>query len=228
MASQTKPADRLTFAIGDIHGCSEALRRLLAACEMRAEGREFGLVFIGDYIDRGPDSAGAIAMVRARAEADPENVVCLMGNHEDLLIEALKTGDDANWLDNGGDATLESYGIARPRDLPKADRTFIEALRLCHDDGQRFYAHAGIMPGVPLDAQDRDTLMWIREPFLSSQADHGRLIVHGHTPQRSGRPEVLPNRINLDTACVYGGMLTAAVFVEGVREPIDLIGVSQD
>jgi serine/threonine protein phosphatase 1 len=166
-------------------------------------------------------------MVRARAEADPENVVCLMGNHEDLLIEALNSGDDSNWLHNGGDATLESYGVRSAHDLPEADRRFIAALRLCHDDGQRFFAHAGIMPGVPLAEQDRDTLMWIREPFLSSSADHGRLVVHGHTPQLSGRPEVLPNRINLDTACVYGGALTAAVFVEEVREPVDFIRVTQ-
>jgi serine/threonine protein phosphatase 1 len=228
MARQPGKADTLTFAIGDIHGCSGALRRLLSACEAFAKGRPFRLVFIGDYIDRGPDSAGVIAMVRARADADPENVICLMGNHEALLVEALRTGDEANWLHNGGDATLESYGVVAARELPEADRAFVTALRLSHDDGQRFYVHAGIMPGVPLDRQDHDTLLWIREPFLASRADHGRLIVHGHTPQRSGRPEILPNRINLDTACVYGGALTAAVFTSDAREPIDFLAVQQD
>jgi len=228
MARQPASPDTLTFAIGDVHGCSVALRRMFAACEDYARGRPSRFVFIGDYIDRGPDSAGVIAMVRARAEADPDSFVCLMGNHEDLLLEALETGDDTNWLHNGGDATLDSYGIASTQGLPQADRAFIKDLRLSHDDGQRFYVHAGIMPGVALDTQDRDTLMWIREPFLSSRADHGRLIVHGHTPQLSGQPEVLPNRINIDTACVYGGVLTAAIFYTQVREPIDFIVVSQD
>jgi len=228
MAIQPERADTLTFAIGDVHGCSRALNRLIAACEDYARDRTFRFVFIGDYIDRGPDSSGVISMVRGRAEADPDKVICLMGNHEDLLIEALQTGNDMNWLQNGGDATLESYGVTAARDLPAADRAFIEALRLSHDDGQRLYVHAGIMPGVALDAQDRETLMWIREPFLSSKAEHGRLIVHGHTPQFSGKAEVLPNRINLDTACVYGGMLTSAIFCAEAREPIGFLSVSQD
>ncbi len=225
MARQPKPADTLTFAIGDMHGCSGALRRLLVACGNYAQAKPFRLVFLGDYIDRGPDSAGVIATIRARAEREPDSVVCLMGNHEDLLIEALRTGDDTNWLHNGGDATLESYGVGAARDIPSADRAFIEALQLGYDDGERYYAHAGIMPGVPLARQDRHALMWIREPFLSSNLDHGRLIVHGHTPQRSGQPEALPNRVNLDTACVYGGRLTAAVFCQTHREPIDFLSV---
>ena len=228
MASRPVCPEILTFAIGDIHGCSVALKRMLAACEASAKGALHRLVFIGDYIDRGPDSTGVIAMVRERAEADPENVICLMGNHEDLLLEALETGDDSNWLCNGGDATLRSYGASAPEEIPQADLAFIRNLEFCHDDGQRFYVHAGIMPGVSLNRQDRHTLMWIREPFLSSRRDHGRLIVHGHTPQRSGEPEVLSNRINIDTACVYGGVLTAAVFSNSVREPIDFISVSQN
>jgi serine/threonine protein phosphatase 1 len=227
MTRPPKPADTLTFAIGDIHGCSDALRCLLAACEAYADGRVFRLVFLGDYIDRGPDSAGVVAMVRARAEADPHNVFCLMGNHEDLLVEAIVTGDETRWLGNGGDATLESYGVAVAGQIPKADRDFFKKLGTSHDDGTRLFVHAGIMPGVALGAQDRHTVMWIREPFLSSKADFGRLIVHGHTPQRSGKPEILANRINLDTACVYGGALTAAVFNDEVREPIDFCAVER-
>ena len=228
MASRPVPPEILTFAIGDIHGCSVALKRMLAACKACAKGAAYRLIFLGDYIDRGPDSAGVIGVVRERAEADPENVIYLMGNHEDLLLEALETGDDSIWLCNGGDTTLRSYGVGAAKNIPATDLAFLRNFGLSHDDGQRFYAHAGIEPGTPLDQQDRETLVWIREPFLSSRRDHGRLIVHGHTPQRSGEPEILSNRINIDTACVYGGVLTAAVFSSAVREPIDFISVLQD
>jgi len=223
MTSRGAEADRLTFAIGDIHGCSAALHRLLGLCRDYAESSPCRFVFIGDYIDRGPDSAGAIRTIRAL-----DDTVCLMGNHEALLLEALETGDPSNWLRNGGDRTLESYGVDRPEALPQADLTWIGALRPCFDDGLRFFVHAGIAPGIPLDQQDHEALMWIREPFLSSTMDHGRLIVHGHTPQRSGLPEMLANRVNIDTGCVYGGTLTAAVFLRKVREPIAFLSVSQN
>src|SRR5262249_26093647 len=97
---------------------------------------------------------------------------------------------------------------------------WFRSLRLAHDDGQHLFVHAGIDPSKPLDAQDEHDLMWIREPFLSDARDHGRLIVHGHTPIKAGIPELRSNRLNIDTGAVYGNALTAAIFTGGVRDPL--------
>lgn len=220
-------ADRLTFAIGDIHGCQRALTRLLAQCRDYAAGRACRYVFIGDYIDRGPDSCGVIASVRALAENDAHDVIWLMGNHEALLLEALETGDPFQWLCNNGDATLESYGVSSAQDIPARDIAWLNTLCLFYDDGQRFYVHAGIDPNAPLGRQSRDSLLWIREPFLSTTAGFGRLVVHGHTPQRSGKPDLRRNRVNIDTACVYGGVLTAAVFMDDERDPVAYLSAEE-
>jgi len=203
---------RLTFAVGDIHGCLRALQSVMHQCLDYAAGAPHRFVFIGDYIDRGPDSAGVIAFVRAIEARDPDNVVCLMGNHEDLLLQALADGDPSSWLDNGGDATLRSFGIRDLRGFPTDVAQWLSRLRLSFDDGRRLFVHAGVDPSVPLDRQSREVLLWIREKFHCAGNDYGRLIVHGHTPTQNRQPEMRPNRINIDTGCVYGGVLTAAVF----------------
>ncbi len=210
----------LTFAIGDIHGCHRALLELLELCRDHAKGEDHRFVFIGDYVDRGPDSRAVIASLRDLGRRTPGNVVCLMGNHEDLMLEAIDSGDPTWWLNNGGGDTLASYGIRDPASLPQEDVAWIRALGLSFDDGQRFFVHAGIDPDLPLDEQPRETLLWIREKFLRAAHDCGRLVVHGHTPTRNARPEVRPNRINIDTACVYGGVLTAAVFTPQATAPV--------
>lgn len=214
----------LTFAIGDIHGCLDQLTRLLDKCRRFARGLPSTFVFLGDYIDRGPGSQGVVQTIVDMQAAAPDRVIALAGNHEDLLLASLDFGDAmGRWLANSGSATLQSYGVTSPKDLPPDHLAWIRSLPTHHDDGQRFFVHAGIRPGVPLDRQTRDDMLWIREPFLSSTADCGRLIIHGHTPRRDGKPELLSNRINLDTGAVYGGKLTAAIFEKDRRLPVEFL-----
>ena len=210
----------LTCAIGDIHGCRPMLEALLDRCLRYAGGRTLRLVFLGDYIDRGPDSHGVIARLMALQELNPGEVVCLRGNHEVILLDTVASGDHRQWFVNGGEATPASYGVATVRELPAEHLRWFASLPASFDDGSRFFVHAGVNPDRPLDDQNERDLAWIREPFLSRAHDYGRLIVHGHTPQRNGRPDQRRWRLNLDTAAVYGGRLTAAFFNDEQRDPI--------
>ena len=211
----------ITYAIGDIHGSLHKLESLVAGCRQHAAGQPMTLVFLGDYIDRGPDSAGVVRFLLRLQSELPERVIALKGNHEDFLLGVADgTVEVGIWLDNGGGATLESYGVDEASELPRAHLDWFRSLRLSHDDGRRFFVHAGVDPQRPLDAQDPSDLMWIREPFLSDKRDYGRLIVHGHTPVRTRLPELRSNRLNLDTAAVFGGPLTAAVFDDAKTEPV--------
>ncbi|KAB1079341.1 metallophosphoesterase family protein [Methylobacterium soli] len=205
----------LTYAIGDIHGCLKHLRVLLDKIEEHRTGRSRKLVFLGDYIDRGPDSAGVIALLRELQEREPENVVCLMGNHEDLMLHAhYVPGLRLNWLMNGGNAVLRSFGIDAPEDLPSDVVRWVKDLPTVHEDSQRFFVHAGFRPGAPAPDPDAHARLWIREPFLSEEHDFGKYVIHGHTPVLLNGPDVRPYRTNLDTGCVYGAALTAGVFTD--------------
>lgn len=216
----------LTYAIGDIHGCAELLDALLGRIAAHAAGRDHRLVFLGDYIDRGPDSAAVLRTVSRLHWSEPERVTCLMGNHERMLLDALQTPQAAtHWLSNGGDATLDAFGARDPAGLPGDTLDWLEALPTMHEDAARWYVHAGFRPGVaPRDGDVRDRL-WIREPFLDADVDFGRHVVHGHTPRRDGRPEVRPFRTDLDTAAVYGGALTAGVFSDARGPAVEFLQV---
>lgn len=205
----------LTYAIGDIHGCGDLLDALLERIEDHANGRERRIVFLGDYIDRGPDSAAVLRTISRLQWSEPDHVTCLMGNHERMLLDSLRTEESAlHWLANGGEATLESFGAREVADLPRPILDWIEGLPTLHSDAHHWYVHAGLRPGIaPQDSDDHDRL-WIRESFLDHDHDFGRHVVHGHTPQRNGRPERLRYRTNLDTGAIYGGALTAGVFTE--------------
>jgi serine/threonine protein phosphatase 1 len=211
------------YAIGDVHGCLDRLRAMHEAIADDLRERPVAravLVHIGDYIDRGPNSAGVVAML-AQASS-PEGIsetVNLLGNHEDMFLGALEQRTEeavSLWLMNGGAATLASWGIGRAMGvsewqarIPPPQLHFIRGLRLTHTIGPYLFVHAGLRPDVPLERQERADLIWIRGPFLHSRADFGAVVVHGHTPTQ--RPEVRANRIGIDTGAVMGGVLSCAV-----------------
>lgn len=232
------PAGTAIYAIGDIHGRADLLgemhRRIAADAQDSAAERRV-LVYLGDYIDRGPHSAGVIDLVLDDTPAGFE-VVPLLGNHERLMLEFLdNVRHAALWLRNGGDATLQSYGIepgvgphvdvaplldlqmALVECLPARHLEFLQSLRLHHAEGDYFFAHAGVRPGVALESQREEDLIWIRELFLNSPADHGRVVVHGHTIRPE--PEFRPNRIGIDTGAYYTGHLTCLA-LEGTKRRI--------
>jgi serine/threonine protein phosphatase 1 len=213
----------LIYAVGDIHGSYYKLTRLLKHCNGHCGPRKARFVFVGDYIDRGQHSREVVELLIELQKAKPGQICCLRGNHEDMLISVLQDGNKALWLYNGGDVTLRSYGVTSADAIPGEHLSWFNGLPLFESDDKRFFVHAGIRPGVPLNQQDKDTLLWIREPFLSDPSDHGLYIVHGHTPLGTGEPEYLPNRLNLDTGAVFGGPLTAAVFDDTAVGPIAFI-----
>jgi len=227
--NQHVPADSLVYAVGDVHGRLDLLERLHDMIEADAAGIPAArkvVVYLGDYVDRGPDSCRVVDLLIEDPMADLE-AVHLMGNHEALLLSFLvDPGQVRLWFMNGGDATLRSYGVdlwaetdagdradylrqAFIDRLPDSHLAFYRALHLTHEEGDYLFVHAGIRPGIPLDAQDPEDLIWIRQEFLDSMADHGKVVVHGHTPAHDA--QLRSNRIGIDTGAVYGGKLTALV-----------------
>ena len=225
------PAGKRLYAVGDVHGRLDLLDDLLAQIEEDINERPVettALVFLGDLIDRGPDSAGVIARLR-RLFDFPAKALFLQGNHEEMLLRALigEPGVAYDWLEFGGDACVESYGInpsaLRAMDeeriatvlraaIPPADVVFLEGLGDTFSFGDYLLVHAGIRPGVPIEQQQPHDLRWIRRPFLTDGNDHGCMVIHGHTI--SDGVDRRTNRIGIDTGAYQTGVLTAAV-VEG-------------
>ncbi len=225
-APATLPPGRRVYAIGDIHGCADRLAELHARIARDLADRPAQaplLLHIGDYVDRGPDSAGVVARLAAGPPIAGVPTVNLVGNHEETMLHALD-GDRAaatDWLWSGGREALASWGLdpdgARDswlRSLPPADVAFLRGLTLSHREGPYLFVHAGIRAGVAIERQARQDLLTIRQPFLTYEASFGPVVVHGHTPTTN--PVVKPNRIGIDTGAVFGGRLTCAV-LEGAR-----------
>lgn len=231
------PEGQLLYAVGDIHGRLDLLQAMLELIEADAKSRESAraktLVFVGDYIDRGPDSRGVVE----RLIGDPLqsfDTHFLKGNHEAILLDFLEEPWRLDhWLMNGGDATMRSYGVDTERlarlgappevwrnafaeALPEAHLRFFKGLRLSVTFGDYLFVHAGVRPGVPLGAQSEADLVWIRAPFLDHREPFGKIVVHGHTPGRE--PVTRSNRIGIDTGAVFTGRLTALRLQDGSRD----------
>ena len=221
------------YAVGDVHGCLALLEDLLAKIETDLAERPVGeayLIFVGDLIDRGPDSAGVIERLR-RYEPRGLRTIFLMGNHEEYLLRILsgERGKLDSWLTYGGKECVESYGLSSEqlivlpegealallrRTVPESHRRFIESFADTFRFGDYLFVHAGIRPGLALEEQSRADLRWIREPFLDDSGEHGFVVVHGHTIVDA--VEERPNRIGIDTGAYRSGVLTALV-VEGTE-----------
>jgi serine/threonine protein phosphatase 1 len=223
------PPGQRVYAIGDIHGCLDQLQALHQAVAQDLAERPTAdavLIHLGDYVDRGPDSAAVVALLAAGPPVKDLPTVNLIGNHEHMMLDALSSGQAEAaelWLGNGGADTLFSWGVPRQvkqadwaARIPRPHLLFLRDLALMHREGPYLFVHAGIRPGVRLSQQARQDLLWIREPFLSAKGElggePGMVVVHGHTPVRE--PVVRPNRIGIDTGAVMGGVLTCAVLEE--------------
>jgi len=222
--------DRI-YAIGDVHGCLDLLQRLEAQIVADAEGAPGDklIVMLGDLIDRGPASAQVIDHMLSRPPAGFERI-CLMGNHESMMLAFVRDPRrGAIWLDNGGRETLLSYGLpsdtllrgVAPRVLenlvashvPPEHVEFIERLPVLLETPEAVFVHAGLRPGLKLDVQSDDDLIWFRDNYESDYAEFRRPVVHGHMP----RTEALlsPFRIAIDTGVYVNGRLTAVRIMPG-------------
>lgn len=224
-APASLPPGQRIYAVGDVHGCADRLamlHKLIAADLVARPSRDATILHLGDYIDRGEDSAGVIALLLRPWPAPAPRMVNLMGNHEEMMLAALDAGDSESvlhWLSNGGADTLASWGVPRrakpsdwARDIPPAHVDFLRGLAIRHAAGGYIFVHAGLRPGVPLERQSRHDMLWIREPFLSWRGELPGVVVHGHTPEHDVVKRA--NRIGVDTGAVMGGMLTCVMLEE--------------
>ena len=221
------PDGSLVYCVGDIHGRDDLLRDMARRVGADMKSRSFDCavtVFLGDYIDRGPGSKRVLEQLATNDW--PTSIIALAGNHEDFLRDFLDHAGILDfWRSQGGLATLHSYEVnvgpamagrdfeqvqaAFAARFPKHHRDFLEALKVSAVIGDYFFCHAGIRPGVAFDRQNRGDLLNIREPFLSSETEHGKLVVHGHTPTVA--PEIRANRIGIDTAAYATGRLSCLI-----------------
>ena len=210
-------------AVGDLHGRIDLLRRLGTQLDELTQDPSKRLVeiYLGDYIDRGGNANLVVEYLTHRIRLTDREVICLRGNHEQMMLAALESDKDfLSWLSFGGPTTLVSYGVSPPKGqadvgakraafraaLPLHHLDFLRSLTVSHARGGFFFVHAGVRPGKPLDQQSATDMLWIRERFMGSNADFGAVVVHGHTPVP--KPQFRPNRIGIDTGAYQSGRLT--------------------
>jgi serine/threonine protein phosphatase 1 len=227
-ANPAAPGGLRIYAVGDVHGRFDLLTEL--SDKIRADLADNPPaasieIYIGDYVDRGPDARSVIEWLRSDTAACDERI-CLKGNHEDIFLQFIADPGMAEyWRDLGGFETLYSYGVQPPvartgeamlasheqlmQVLPAEDVKFLQSLPLYASFGDYLFVHAGLRPGLRLEKQVEEDLIWIREPFLTSGHDFGQIVVHGHTP--GDAPDIRGNRINIDTGAFLTGCLTCLV-----------------
>lgn len=235
------------YAIGDVHGCFEQMADMLGRIEEDLAKRppeDWRIIFLGDYVDRGPDSAACLGLLQELMS--DERVHGLFGNHEEIFLDFIEDPEAPSlttWLTYGGIETLASYGVScieadaanaygraalRERLLEKMPRDHVDLLwrlpRLLRY-GDYAFAHAGVRPGRGLSAQSDRDLSWIRQPFLSSDEDFGAVVVHGHTPVDA--ITMRPNRIGVDTGAVYGRVLSCVVLEGRQRHALETGGLRE-
>lgn len=234
------PAGERVYAIGDIHGRLDLFHRLLEKIESdiaRRGAAKTRIVVLGDFIDRGPDSAQIAAIFAA--QKGRARFVVLKGNHEAALLDGLR-GDRAAldlWIEHGGDATLRSFGASEEQIFPIDSRGLLDTVRqivpkpivawlsklpLMYRMGQYVFVHAGVRPGVALSKQSADDLLWIRGAFIDSEADHGAIVVHGHTVFEDG-VSLRFNRIGVDTGACRTGRLSAVALEGDAQWVVDTV-----
>lgn len=221
------PGGRRLYVVADIHGRADLLSQLLARIDDDLQSRPHphsSQVFLGDYIDRGPNSREVIDLLIERRRT--HDTMFLKGNHEECILRLMS--DPAvfsEWKMIGGLTTVLSYGVASTaqddpqsrarlasslaKAIPDSHHRFFRSLALSFSLGDFFFVHAGVRPGVPLEMQSQQDLLWIRDDFLCHEEDFGKIVVHGHTPARE--PDIRPNRINIDTGAYATGRLTCLV-----------------
>lgn len=224
--------DALTYIVGDIHGCGEQLQRLLEKIDkdhVACGPAERRIVFVGDYIDRGDESAAILEFLHALSIEEPELLTCLTGNHEAMLLDFLDDplGKARKWLRYGGMQTLASYGVPVPGspdhlgaaeliDVAAALRsamggalvTWLKELPLTWRSGNLWVVHAGADPSAPMEAQERRTLLWGHDDFFETPRQDGQWVAVGH--RHFDKPFARAGRMAVDTGAVYGGPLSAA------------------
>ncbi|MEY2943119.1 MAG: Serine/threonine-protein phosphatase 1 [Pseudomonadota bacterium] len=238
------PAGQRVYAMGDIHGRLDLFNALVDAIEAddRRRNRLNGsvqttVILLGDLVDRGPDSAGVLAL--AREWQRMRRVRILIGNHEEMMLASLKNTEKMrHFLRYGGRETVLSFGIDPDlyteatfdeimpiiqQHVPLAALDFIRSFEDQIRIGDYLFVHAGIRPEVAAEAQRRSDMRWIREPFLSYNGDHGFVVVHGHTI--TDDVEVKPNRIGIDTGAYLSGKLTALCLEGQTRCLIEALDV---
>ena len=203
------------FIIGDIHGCLNTLKRLMNKIPWRP--KKDRLIFVGDYIDRGEDPKGVVDFIITLSK-DSNKVECLLGNHEAMLLDYLKGRNRDLYLFNGGTTTLASYRSSRKDEndplIPEEHMSFYNELKPYIELDDYYVVHAGFRPGINIEDQSLEDMVWIRYEFIDSSYNFGKKVIFGHTPFKE--PIVLPTKIGIDTGAVYGNKLTCLQLPEEI------------